>query len=378
MITPNEIKVKAARKYIPYLQSLIQGVSFTKIVIPCNKTFSKSLPEFQKEILDLVAQSKEKKGYGFSIDYQTVKTKTIGTQTLPTNIYFDLEKDFLKYLGKEKEVENFQRNWQTIVAQFPELKEWVIKNPQKIIQSANEWDGILTVCRYFKNNPQPNLYIRELPVRVHTKFIETQKDIIEKLLNIIIAPYVNCKEKEFEKRFSLKYLEPLVRFRILDPKISEIFFSGLDDISIPVSRFENLNLPLKKVLIVENKTTLFTTLTLPKMADAIAIFGGGYSVRNLQNAKWLNQVILFYWGDMDAQGFEILSQVRGYFPHTTSVLMNKETFEKYFENDTGTPSAITTDLHINKEEKQLYDILKTNNWRLEQEKIPVEYVNEHF
>jgi hypothetical protein len=30
------------------------------------------------------------------------------------------------------------------------------------------------------------------------------------------------------------------------------------------------------------------------------------------------------------------------------------------------------------EEQELYEILKTNNWRLEQEKIPLEYVNKYF
>lgn len=29
-------------------------------------------------------------------------------------------------------------------------------------------------------------------------------------------------------------------------------------------------------------------------------------------------------------------------------------------------------------EQQIYDILKTKNWRLEQEKIPFDYVNEFF
>jgi hypothetical protein len=74
------------------------------------------------------------------------------------------------------------------------------------------------------------------------------------------------------------------------------------------------------------------------------------------------------------QGFEILSQFKGYFSHTESFLMNKETFEKFFENDNGTPSKITTDLYLTEEEKQLYETLKTNNWRLEQEKIPQGYI----
>ena len=79
---------------------------------------------------------------------------------------------------------------------------------------------------------------------------------------------------------------------------------------------------------------------------------------------------LYYWGDFDAQGFEILSQFRGYFPQTQSFLMDKNTFETYFENDSGTRSNVSVELHLTAEEKSLYEYIKKNNLRLEQEKIP--------
>ena len=86
-------------------------------------------------------------------------------------------------------------------------------------------------------------------------------------------------------------------------KLVIIFFYGLDDLSIPLSQFEKLNLPLQKVIIVENKTSLYTTLTLPNMKNTLAIFGSGYAVLNLKNVKWFQQLELLYWGDIDAQGF---------------------------------------------------------------------------
>ncbi len=378
MISPTEIKVKAERKYISFLQSLIQEIPFSRIVIRGDKSYSKSLSEFEKEILALLNQSKEKKGYGFTIDYQTVKTKLIGTQSLPVSIYFDSEKDFLKYLGKEKEIEAFRQNSKKILLSFPELKNWIIQNPAKIIQYQSKWISILNVCSYFKNTPKPNLYIRELPISVHTKFIENNQSIIRDILEVIIAESANIQEKDFEKRFNLKYREPQVRFKILDKDISYNYFSGIDDIAIPISQFEKLKLPINNVIVVENKTTLYTTLTLPKMKNSIAIFGSGYSVFNLKDTKWLKNLELIYWGDIDAQGFEILSQFRGYFPNTKSILMDKVTFDKFFENDHGTPTNRSTQLNLTEEEQILYELLKTNNWRLEQEKIPFDYVNQYF
>lgn len=379
MISPNVIKTKAERKYASFLQSIVQEIPFSRIIITGDKTYNKaSISDFQKEILALMNQSKEKKGFGYSLDYQTIKTKTIGTQSIPTSIYFDSEKDFLKFLGKEKEVENFKNDWQTINSNFPELKDWILKNPAKIIQHRDKWDSILKVCNYFKNCPKPNLYIRELPVNVHTKFIETNQSIITELLDVIIQNHINHIETKFKKRFNLKFNEPLVRFKILDKNISQKYFSGLDDISIPISQFESLKLPLTQVLIVENKTTLYTTLTLPKMDKTIAIFGQGNAVTNIQNTQWLNDIKVLYWGDIDVHGFEILSRIRKPFQHTQSVLMDKVTFEKFFENESGKPTTDATSLNLTDNERELYNLLKANNWRLEQEKIPFNYVNQHF
>lgn len=379
MITPKEIKNKTERKYISFLQSLVEQRPFEKLVIRGDKTYTKSsLSEFEREIQQIYSHSQEKKGFGYTLEFQKIKTKHLGTQDLPILIYFDNEKDFLKFLGKENEVISFKSNVEIILRKFPELKDWIIKNPKKVIDNANDWQNILQVCQYFKQNPKPNFYIRELPVKVHTKFIERNKSIIRELLDVLIYEYINTEEKEFEKRYNLKYAEPQIRFKVLDKTISDRFFSGIDDIAIPVSQFEKLNLPIKKVLVVENKTTLYTTLTLQRMNDTIAVFGSGFSVFNLKNVLWFDNLNLLYWGDIDVQGFEILSQFRTYFPKTKSILMDKKTFDIYFEDDKGTPSNLSAKLKLTEEEQLFYEILKTNNWRLEQEKIPFDYVNNIF
>jgi hypothetical protein len=379
MISPDQIKKKAQRKYFSFLQSSIEDLPFSRIEIRGDKNYTKSsLPDFEKEMLSIISQSKAKRGHGYTLEFQKVKTKHLGTQDLPTAIYFDTKKDFLKYLGKEKETELFKQDYLSIITDFPELKDWVVKNPSKIIQNHGHWEGILKVCNYFKKNPQPNLYIRELPIQLHTKFIERNQSIIKDLLDVLIWEYSIQEEKQFEKRFNLKFSEPQVRFKILDKAISQNHFQGLDDIAIPISQFESLELPLERVLIVENKTTLYTTLTLPKMDKTIAVFGSGYAVNNLKNVSWLLNVELLYWGDIDVQGFEILSQFRSYFSNAKSILMDKETFQKFFENDTGVVSGVSAELNLTMLENTLYQLLRTNNWRLEQEKIPLDHVKGFF
>lgn len=60
--------------------------------------------------------------------------------------------------------------------------------------------------------------------------------------------------------------------------------------------------------------------------------------------------------------------MRGYFPQTKSILMDEDTFNKFFENDNGTLSKVTILLNLTDIELNIYEKLKQNNWRLEQEK----------
>ncbi len=379
MISGKEIKEKSERKYKLFLQSIIKRENIFPLEIISNKKASKQAKDFKKELEKLNLYSKAKQGFGYTIDYTKRKTRTLGVQSFPSKIYFETEVDFVKFLKKEKEVAQFKIQTKKIIDEFPELQDWIHRFPKKIIDNLSIIDDLLKICRYFKRNPQPQLYIRELPIKVHTKFIEQNKGTLKQLLDIIIDGFVNVNESKFEKRFHLQYAEPLIRFRILDQSITDTYFGGVNDLSIPISQFQDLQLPIEQVIIVENKMNLLTTaLTLPQQPKAIAIFGKGFQVSNLKNVKWLNDVEILYWGDIDVHGFEILSQLRGYFIHTQSIMMDSQTFDTFFEGDKGTLSKVAVELNLGKEEQVIYNRVKKYNYRLEQEKIPLEYVKDFF
>ena len=370
MITPIEIKKKAANKYKAYLQSIVEGESFNPIVIIGDKKPNEDTVKFEEELTELISRSKEKIGYGYTIEYQTVKTKRHGIQDIPTSITFQTECDYLKYINEEKATAKFQKDITNILSSFPELKDWIYKYPMKIID--NDWESLLKVCKYFKNTPKPHLYIRELPIQVHTKFIENNKSIIRELLDIVIAEKINDDEKQFERRFNLKYDEPIVRFRILDNAISQQLFGDLDDLSIPISEFQYLSLPIQTVYVVENKINM---LTFPVKKGSIVIWGHGFGVDIMKNVEWLKSKKIYYWGDLDAQGFQILSEFRTQYKQVQSFCMDRYTFDKYFEGDKGSVTNVEKDLCLTQEEYDMFKYLKENNLRLEQEKIPYDYVS---
>lgn len=383
MITPDEIKKVASKWWRAFLQSYILGEQFfPKRIDRIGKIkpgdVTSQFESLQLQIEHLYLHSKNRAGAGYLVKTERQNFRRTGIHELPEFIEFETQEDYIAFIGKKKEWHTFLKNYKYVTETISALREWAYDNCLRLCEHEINWADIMKVCQYFEQNPSPNLFIRELPINVHTKFIERNQSLIRELLDVLIFEKINKSEKQFERRFNLKYAEPQIRFKILDKDISRDFFSGLDDLAIPVSRFETLDLPIEKVLVVENKTTLYTTLTLPKMSKTMAIFGGGYGVYNLKNVKWFCKATLLYWGDIDVQGFEILAQFRNYFSHANSALMDKETFDKFFEGDKGTPTTLSTKLNLNSDEQQLYDILRANNWRLEQEKIPFGYVNEYF
>ncbi len=373
MITPTEIRKKAENKYLAYLRSVVEGLSFEPIVIVGNKKPDDDTARFERDLTELIAYSKEKKGYGYSIEYQKVKTRRHGEQDLPVSIAFQTEHDYLKYIGKEQETASFRKDVEDTLSSFPELYDWVCRYPNKVLDNHKVWGDVLKVCIYFKGNPKPQLYIRELPIQVDTKFIERNKGIIKELLDIIIADSVNTDETRFEIRFNLRYDEPVVRFRVLDKMMSQALFSGIDDLSIPISQFREVEIPVEAVYIVENKMNM---LTFPPIQKSIVVWGHGFGVDIHKEVAWLKSKKIFYWGDLDAQGFQILSEIRTHFSQVESFLMDKETFNKYFEGDIGTECNVRKDLSLTTNEYEMFEFLKRHNYRLEQEKIPFNYVKE--
>lgn len=78
---------------------------------------------------------------------------------------------------------------------MPQLIEWSQRNPLRLI-SHDTWRDTIKVCKYFTEHPRPHLYIRELPIEVHTKYIEENKDLLKSLLDELLpASTITLNEK---------------------------------------------------------------------------------------------------------------------------------------------------------------------------------------
>ena len=138
----------------------------------------------------------------------------------------------------------------------------------------------------------------------------------------------------------------------------------------------------RTVLIVENKDTY---LCFPQHEGGICVFGSGFAGPALvTRLPWVREATdIVYWGDLDADGFEILNAYRAAGLACRSILMDEATLERFgrfgtsVEKDHRTPiERPRKDLpHLRGAERRAYELLTDPDYeghrRLEQERIPL-------
>lgn len=369
MITVAEIKKKADRLYPEFLKARLLGKPFFPKVLRSDKHLSADFVAMSKELSELFSGSKDRMGFGYVVQSRTIKTKNHGVQDIPGSIVFEDEQNYLQFIGKAKEFNLLLETCNLIENRIPQLTSWIKHNPQSVIDHHSQWEELLKVCDWFLNHLEPNrFYIRELPIAIHTKFIEANKVILRHLLDELIPEKLNSNESVFEKRFHLKYVQPEIRFRYLRP--SDVILYR--DISIPLDEFIANPISCKRIFIVENKMNF---LTFPEIPESLAIWGKGFAIESLKHAAWLNDKEIYYWSDLDVQGFQMLSQLRSYFGQARSFLMDENLLKVFSEYVVkGTPANIESLNNLTQEESRLFNSLVSRNLRLEQEKIPQWFV----
>ena len=389
MITPDEIKNKVLRIWDSghFLRAWCAGEKIFPIELPSatakGSYLSDNYSEVSRWITDLIYSSKEKRGFGYSIDFRIVTHRQLGRQKIPDRIFIESEDDFIKLCGKENEFTTFQTLFKYTENILPSLRNYVINNPLTVLKYKHVWNKLLNVCLYFYHNAEPRIYIRQLVIPgISTKFIESYKKIISELMTFIApekykSPLQGSQYHSFEKQFFLLYDEPLIRFRILD---SKHYISYLSDLALPLSQFNSLALPVKKIFITENK---INGLSFPECPESIVIFGLGYGINILKEIPWLKNEDIYYWGDIDTHGFSILSMARKILPQCISFLMDEKILLAHRDSwsQESEDKRFTGNLsELNEKENNLFDKLKCNtlglNIRLEQELIKYNFLLE--
>ncbi|HEX8329228.1 MAG TPA: Wadjet anti-phage system protein JetD domain-containing protein [Hymenobacter sp.] len=365
MISLSELRAKALRQFAAVLQAHLTGENPFPLPIRASKALDRTLgaAHIYEQQAELLAHSKNRTGHGYTLS--TKPNRKTG-QSEVSHIAFETLADFLGFIDKQADFELFEANAQLTADLVPALLPLLQQSPRLLLDNGADWPGLLTVCAYFQANPQPNEYVRSLPLALPTKFVEQHQTALRPLLNWLLPDAVRAEEADFFRRFHLLLEEPGIKLRFLD--VGQRLHPAVSQCSLWASEFRQLDLSVRRVFIIENLTSF---LAFPAAPDALAIWGGGFAVNLLAGADWLSDKQLFYWGDIDVHGFQILAQLRSHYPAAQSLLMDEATFRQYHGGTIGGNFTYQILTNLTTAEQHLYQRLLETNARLEQEKLPL-------
>jgi hypothetical protein len=385
MISFEELDKRIRKQYPRVLQAHVRGAQIFPLYLRADKTPDANFAARSRQLESLYAHSSHHYPFGYLIETATVHRRQHGTQDEPVAFYFDTIERYLGYIGEEENFRAFAEDVAFIQSRFPVLNEWLAAHSSEVIVHRGKWPSLLQVAEYFLQHPRPGLFARELPLQgLGTKFVEQHKAVLYSLLNQMLPAEAIDETAtgmaQFEKRFGLRTDAPRIRFRWLDRTLAEAYCGGLEDVSVPVNEITHKPWRVSRVLIVENKTNLLRAdvyLTLPAMRGTIAIFGSGRAAVLLAGIAWLKEAEILYWGDIDAEGFEIFDNLLSYFPQAQAFCMDGETLLAFACEVTNGSSAKAKDLlHLTDKQRILYKQVCAENTRLEQEQVTLDWVKE--
>ncbi|MFI1994908.1 Wadjet anti-phage system protein JetD domain-containing protein [Actinoplanes sp. NPDC020271] len=230
-----------------------------------------------------------------------------------------------------------------------------------------DFDVLCRAGEWFTSNDATGLTPRQVPIEgLHAKWLNTRQELVRRLCG----------------RESLGLLPPhppRVHFTYLDPDHLAAGRRRHDSVTIGDTA-SPMYLP-QIVVISENKDT---AIHFPPLTSAISVEGMGRGAGAIAALPWLTAAQhVFYWGDMDADGLEILNEFRAAGVPATSLFMDMTAFDRWGhlgtnEDRLGKPLSareqrpvpfLTTD------ESTLYAGLTSQSWghhrRVEQERIPL-------
>jgi hypothetical protein len=360
-----------------FLTQTITPESFTPLRIPLKHPTARELThDFAKArewVAHWVSYERAPDRAGFDIEWHDFTHRTLGKNRFPIAVIFPTLADVVGFINKTRQANRFHVLFHIITDRFPQLVELLLDSPLTVLQHDKVWEELLAILDFMSCHPRPGIYIRQLEIPgVDTKFIETHKAWLLKLLTCVLPETAVDKATKgpaaFEARFGFLARPARVRFRFLDPDLS---IMGLSDLEIPAHDFACLPVQPDTVFIVEND---ISALSFPSFPNALVIFGRGYSLSALSEARWMVDKTLWYWGDIDTHGFAMIDMIRHYFPRTRSFLMDEATLRSHQPLWGTEPSPVNRDLlQLVPQEARVYDTLRNHtlapNLRLEQERI---------
>ncbi len=371
MKTRRELLAQAERAWPRLLRSLVTGETFFPLTVRIGKT--RLAGDYAARKAELDAFNRDAAALSLTVRWEETGHRRFQTHELPASAAWECESGYLLALGKTPAARAFRED---VALLPPELRAWAAEHPLDVADHHGAWPALLRVVAWFRANPCCGLYLRQLPVEgVDTKFFERHRAILDALLLQVQPEAVDPSTPRFEARHGLRWEEPLVRLRFLDPALQSARGFPVADLAVPATTFRSLALGRVNAIVTEN---LRNFLALPPLPNAVAVMGSGDAATLLANTPWLAQSRILYWGDLDARGFAILARLRTAYPAVESVMMDSATLAAHRRWAVKIEPVPADAAGLTSDERAAFDQLAAESLRLEQERVPFAAVVEAF
>ncbi len=373
MLTTNQIHQRAGLRYTSMLKSWGQHEEMFPVRISLGKVVG-SLSLVCGWVEALKSQSGEVIPWGYRLVWKEVNSQQYGKNEFPTHLEFTDPAHLAKFLDKELQWTDFDSFMQGVQLKYPQVLGELRVKPASVHSIASSGHDFFKSLNWMLENPLACCYLREIPDLPHSKFIEENSAVFRFFLNRLLpADHIRHDEDGLERRFGFKKREHFFICRLLDTSLKQSLGWPCEELALSPTEISQLNPTdeqgVERVIIVENQVNLHT---LPRQKNTLAIHGAGFAVLRLASAVWLQEIQVTYWGDLDAQGFEILSDLRNKLPKVKSLWMDPAAIRILHKFISKGSVSRRSAPNLTPDEQQAYRWCRLFNKRIEQERVPKE------
>ena len=309
-------------------------------------------------------------------NFQRVSTQQVPTQLLAYNVdalvYF-IGGDVLQQWRKTKALlDGLEQRIEC--SDKGALRKVLIEHLMSLeLMSSEQLSLLLSLIPQLRPKLGEGTYLRALPVvGVDTKFIEQYSLLIEDIVSVVYDSIV----KDMGLLAWLGCIAKPKDWLLVRPLCgrSRGQLANLEILRLSTDSLINYPLAAQNILIIENEQSC---LALNQMPNTIAVSGGGKNLSWLA-ADWLAHKRVAYWGDIDSEGFAMLSHARLKVPHVTALMMSVQEVVQFEERMVGEPDSVLKEPeHLSETERMLFRDLRADVYqgrRLEQERLDYDYI----
>ena len=362
------------QRYRQMLRILAEGKPFEPFDVRGFGRMPDTTTELHLQIRLLQKYEKTEGKLGWTVTWGQHTSRRVGVQQWPERITVDTPDD-LAFLTTNGHAYAKFDHWLNILTTWrSEVRSFIISSPEALIEYDAEWPQIMNVVDKLLLLEDRSGFLRSISVPVHTKWLKLRQYLLLGLLRSIDPDRFSADVADLETAFFLFRKPLLFPIRWLDEERCRTEANGHVLTALPVEGMRRLLWSVEEVWLVENETNLHL---LPQRSGAVAVFGFGKALSLLKDIPLFQRSRLFYWGDLDEDGFRMLASFRSMYPHAISFCMDPETVAAHQAEMVDQPQRYRPGIPegLTLAEVDAFERLRGINGRIEQERIRLDHLS---